>query len=155
MKKFYSLFFSCWFIVVAVKAQPPKKALITVDAQGVTIEELVKQVEQQSDYIFYYNPVQFDSFSVNVIARKLPLDEILQFVFRNTDFFASIDTNKHVFLTKGQPIQTGLFFEANKRKSDSLRRVGQFVGNKDSNAKKVFPESKIFEIGIKTNHIVP
>src|SRR5919112_6295751 len=99
MKKFYYLFFfSYLYFCLIGKSQTQKNALITVDAQSVNIEEFVKQVERQTNYIFYYNPAQFDSFSVNVIAKQLPLPDVLKFIFRNTDFFASIDSNNHVFL---------------------------------------------------------
>ncbi|MEJ7680748.1 MAG: STN domain-containing protein [Segetibacter sp.] len=115
---------------------------MTVDAQSVSIEEFIKQVEQQSNYIFYYNPAQFDSFSVNVIAKQLPLPEILRFVFRNTDFFASMNSSNHVFLTKGQAILTELPSADNALRNDSLRRAGHLF-NKESKALNNFADNKM------------
>lgn len=155
MKRFYVLLFTCLCSSALVKGQTAKTTLITVDAQSVNIEEFIKQVEQQSDYIFYYNPAQFDSFSVNVIAKQLPLTEILKFVFRNTDFFASIDSNNHVFLTKGQAILIELPSAANTRRNDSLRRAGHLFNNKELNAQNNFADNKLIQIGIKTNVIKP
>lgn len=154
MNKFYCLLLFCLCLSAAVKGQTSKNTLVTVDAQGVTIEEFIKQVEQQSDYIFYYNPAQFDSFSVNVIAKQLPLREILTFVFRNTDFFASTDADNHVFITKGQAILTELPSAANVRRNDSLRRAGRLF-NRPSNAQNNFADNKLIQIGIKTNNLKP
>ena len=156
MNKFYCLLlFSSFGISAIVTGQDSKKTLVTVDAQGVSIEEFIKQIEQQTNYIFYYNPALFDSFSVNVIAKKLPLPEVLKFVFRNTDFFASIDPDNNVFLTKGQAILTELPSSGNIRKNDSLRQAGKLFNNKELNAQNSFVDNKLIQIGIKTNSLKP
>src|SRR3954468_4819736 len=155
MKQFYCLFLLSYLFASAVVGQTSKSTLVTVDGQGVSIEDFVKQVEHQSNYVFFYNPAQFDSFSVNVIARKLPLTEVLTFVFRNTDFFASIDSENHVFLSKGRAILTVLPSAANSRKNDSLRQAAHLFDNKGSKEKNYLAENKQIEIGIKTNAIKP
>lgn len=154
MKKLYFLLLLCSLCIPGmIHSQTVKNTLITVDAQSVSIEELIKQVEKQSGYFFYYNPAQFDSFSVNVIAKQLPLQEVLKFVFRNTDFFASIDPENHVFLTKGRAILTELSSAADIRRNDLLRRTGHLFNNKELNAQNSFADNKLIQIGIKTNTI--
>jgi uncharacterized protein YgiM (DUF1202 family) len=79
----------------------------------------------------------------------------LKFVFRNTDFFASVDSNNHVFLTKGQAILTELPSAANTKRNDSLRRTARLFNNKPSGAQNSFADNKLTPIGIKTNNIKP
>ena len=83
MKSFlYFLFFSV--VSPAVSGQEAKEELISVNLKDVSIDKLVKDIEQKTSYHFYYDPAQFDSLRINIVADQQPLDEVLKQVFSNT-----------------------------------------------------------------------
>jgi hypothetical protein len=129
-------------------AQRTKEELITVDFTSAHIDQFVAEVEHQTSYHFYYNPAQFDSFYVTISARDLPLPDVLKQIFSGTDFFASIDAEHNVYLTKGQAILTSLpWSDANLRKDSLKNRSALHRGT----AATAFANNKLYQIGSKTS----
>lgn len=134
--------------------QTTKYPLITASFQDARIEDFVKVLEQQSGYKFYYDPAIFDTIAVTFTIKTTPLDEVLKTAFRYTDFYASIDADNHVFLTKGAYIVTQLSSAGRVSKKDSLRRAyltSALV--KDKPVSTAFANEKLYTIGIKTRNV--
>ena len=154
MNFFRYLFFL--FFSSAVSAQKIKEELISENLQGVTIDRFVKEIEEKTLYRFYYDSAQFDSLKINITINQQPLDIVLRQIFSKTNYYAAIDSDHHVFLTRGELIITEFPIAIPGDKSDSLKKpVSSFTPTNDKNnvASKTFADSKIYEIGIKTNTI--
>lgn len=135
-------------------AQKTTNELVSATFRGADIDEFVKVVEQQTNYTFYYNRAQFDSFAVTVTVNAISVDELLKTIFLYSDFHASIDQDRHVFLTKGASIVTTLAGVTTLSKKDSIKRA--FLPSRISNGKSsnlAFANEKLYEIGVKTQEI--
>lgn len=78
--------------------------LITGNFTNLKFSEFVSEIENQTDYRFYYNASQFDSLIINTRANRKSIDEVLNEVFRETEFKYSIDRNAYVYITLRNPI---------------------------------------------------
>src|SRR5215213_9125967 len=105
MRIIFCLLFICHFALFTC-AQDKKPELITGDFRGVGISELVRQVEAQTSYRFFYDPAVFDLIIIAEI-KGLTVKEVLEKIFANSEYNFSIDQNR-VFLLKGASIKTGL-----------------------------------------------
>src|SRR5688572_936910 len=102
MRIIFCLCFICHFSIFTY-AQDKKQELITGDFRGVGISEFVRQVEAQTSYRFFYDPGVFDLIVVNAEIKNLPVKEVLEKIFANSEYSFSIDQNR-VFLLKGAPL---------------------------------------------------
>jgi len=159
-------YFFRYFILIAftlvvgfssVSAQDKK--LISGDFQGMNFEQFAKSIESKTDFHFYYNISQFDSFTVNLSVNNKTLNAVLDEVFLHTDFHYSIDPENNVFVIRRYKIDTKLpqdFFSRKKIRNDSS---GTFVltdySEEDAQNEKLKSslENKLYQIGIKTNTI--
>lgn len=103
MKRYNLTFFLLIFGCLVTQAQE-KNQVITSDFTNLKFNEFVSAIERQSDYLFYFNPIQLDSLIVNIRAVRKPLNEILEEVFKGTEFTYSIDNNAYVYVTIRNPI---------------------------------------------------
>ncbi len=66
-------------------------AKLTVEAKNATFGEVFDQIENQSEYVFFYRNGSLDnSRKVNVNAKNKSLENILEEVFANTDISYSV-----------------------------------------------------------------
>lgn len=128
---------------------------ITGEFTNLKFKEFVVKIEEQSDYRFYFDANQLDSLIVNVRASRKPLNEILQEIFKDTEFRYSIDDNAYVYVTLHNPIITDLpgyffskdfnttetsdpdnskFIEAEKIKTEKAIVIGTRGANTKANA---------------------
>ena len=89
-------------------AQPDTKS-VSVELKEASIDSLVHELEMQTGYHFYYDPVQFDSLQVSLSVTSISLHKVLELVFANSDYhFAIPEKQPYVLLTKGAIIKTTL-----------------------------------------------
>ncbi|GEO10002.1 TonB-dependent receptor [Segetibacter aerophilus] len=154
MRLFKQILLLCFLLAsVTNYAQKTKSELITGAFRSADIDEFVKTIEQQTNYTFYYNRAQFDSFAVTITVTAMPLTELLKTVFQYTDFNASIDNEHHVFLTKGVSIVTTLAAPGSTNRNDSLKNAR--LSSNQNNGKPIigaqtFANDKLYQIGVKT-----
>src|SRR5258706_11005229 len=124
MPYFFRYFISIAFTLVvgfsSVSAQDKK--LISGDFQGMNFEQFAKSIESKTDFHFYYNISQFDSFTVNLSVNNKTLNAVLDEVFLHTDFHYSIDPENNVFVIRRYKIDTKLpqdFFSRKKIRNDT------------------------------------
>ncbi|MGI8583700.1 MAG: TonB-dependent receptor [Chitinophagaceae bacterium] len=152
----YLLFLFFLFSTSAISAQKIKEELISENFKDIGIDKFVKEIEQKTTYRFYYDPAQFDSLKINITIHQQPLNFVLKQIFLNTNYYAAIDADHHVFLTRGESIVTEFPITTSADKNDSLKKAAPSFtaeNNRTSTAPKTFADSKIYEIGIKTNAI--
>jgi len=74
---------------------------VTLPKQNVPISEILKDIEEQSDYLFVYNKHNVDvERAISINASEKTISNILDEVFKNTNITYVVE-NKHIVLTKG------------------------------------------------------
>jgi hypothetical protein len=141
----------------AQQADPKPVNIILTDT---SVNVIVQELERQSGYHFYYDPVQFDSLRMSIAINNQPLKKALEQIFENTAFqFTILPDKQYVFITKGSAIQTELpagFFA--KTSKDTVRRETAGVpdyGDKKKVRADASIENKVFEIGNKSSNTGP
>src|SRR5882724_7569466 len=120
----YCLLITLVLLVGFLELSAQDKKLISGDFQGLNFDQFVQALESKSDYHFYYNAAQFDSFRVNLSVTNKILNSILDEAFLHTDFHYSIDEQNNVFVIRRFKIETKLprdFFVRKKDMNDSSK----------------------------------
>ena len=155
----YCLSIAMALLLVIFNVSAQDKKLISLNLQEANFEQFVQAVENNSNYHFYYNISQFDSFSVTISVNNQPLNAILDQVFAHSDFHYAIDAQNNVFVIKRFKIETRLpqdFFAKKKTFNDTSANlaINDYTEEDKQNEKlKSSLENKLYEIGIKTNTI--
>ncbi|PWU01473.1 MAG: TonB-dependent receptor [Bacteroidetes bacterium] len=148
-----NILFIFFAVLVCAKGFSQEK-LISVSFDQSTFEDVVKDLESKTDFHFYYDPIQFDSFqvSIHVVDKSVPY--ILKQIFQGTDYRFSIDSHDRIYVVKRLEILTTLppgFFDKRSRK-DSLAYANitaDTSGETDKPTNTATSENKLYEIGIK------
>ena len=152
-----------WFFLIAISgySQERKPVLITGDFRGVTMDEFVKQIESKTSFRFYYDPAHFDFLVVNAEVKDKPINDVLNEMFKNSEYKFAI-YQQHIFLLKGQQnINTILPLGLAASLKDSaywkqLALAATEAGDtKNKTISKALLDNKLHEIGIKTNELQP
>src|ERR1700683_3689914 len=89
-------------------AQDKPSAALTLDLHQARYADLLKEMEKQTGYRFFYDTVDLDTTRIDVSVQAQPLSVVLQSVFSGTGISFSVDRFHHVFIAKGDAINTGL-----------------------------------------------
>ncbi len=121
--KFFLLVACAGLFNQELHAQKNAQNTISGDFKDLTIQDFIRELKQQSDYHFYYDPILFDSIRFTLSVDRESLTAVLDRAFSNTSFKYSIDSHNQVFLTKDVIIQTTLtdqLSDSAKAKSSSF-----------------------------------
>ncbi len=139
------------------KGQIQQENKISIKLEAGRFHDFVRMVEIQTDYYFYYNPARFDSLTLDLDVTDLTIREVLDIVFKGSEFEYAIDNKKRVYITEGQPIITQLsrtLFDP-----DAADDAGEvtYTGLDNEAQEKLLSaaESKLHEIGIRKHRITP
>jgi hypothetical protein len=158
MKKIYFTFLFL-FAVKLLSAQGISAKTVSVNFNQAPIDQVVRELETQSGYHFYYDRTQFDSLKVTLQVSDVPLETVLNIAFNNTAYhYAIIPSALQVFLTKGKTIRTQLaagYFNSGTEVTQQSSSMGDISMDKETPATEATTENKLYEIGLKTNHIEP
>ena len=145
------------FIFCSARGQDKK--LISGDFQGMSFEQFAQAIEAKTDYHFYFNSAQLDTFSVTLSVTQKPLYAILGQLFLHTEFHYAIDAQNNVFIVRRFKIETSLPNDFFARKKNIADTASNFITtdyteeDKQNDKLKSSLENKLYEIGIKTNTI--
>ncbi len=137
--------------LVSLQAQRLNEAKISMKLDSAKFTEFVQKVESQTDYYFYYNPSRFENLALDLNVQNKTVGEVLEQVFKGSDFIYSIDEKRRIYITEGQRIITSLqpsLFDPNKATDDTEYTYT----NPENEAKEKLlssAESKMYEIGIR------
>lgn len=143
---FIQILLSC-LLVSAVRGQ--QNHLFTVNVQNQPFTHLVSDLEQKSNYKFFFNSPAVDTLLVTVAAIDQSLAEILSTAFKNTNYRYAIDGNRYVYITIQDVILTELpsdFFDRTGLSSDTLPRKPDDARFEEAEKIKV---EKLITIGIR------
>jgi hypothetical protein len=109
MKLFSIPILLCLLIaLISTTAYGQQNSLISANFRGMNFGEVVKAIEQQSPYRFYYDQKWTDSLIADLVADKATVQSILEEIFTDGDLHFAVDTNNRVFITKGRAILADL-----------------------------------------------
>ncbi|SDF21648.1 Outer membrane receptor proteins, mostly Fe transport [Dyadobacter soli] len=152
-----TLFFCCIFTTHFSHAQNTPEKKITMKLDSARFDQFVKQVEAQTGHYFYYDATRFDSLTLDLNVNNLSLREVLDQVFKGSEFEYAIDSQKRIYITQGQKIITqltpGLFNPERTGENDSIAYAGPESDIKEKLLSTA--ESKVHEIGIRKHRIAP
>jgi hypothetical protein len=136
----------------SLHAQKNPQNLIKGEFNELSIQDFTKQLEQQTNYFFYYDINLFDSIRFTLKADREPLSIVLDRAFSKTDFTWSVGRHNEVFLTRGNFVQTNLMaatVDSAKKKRPVYVEVNE---TKDQNAsiQNAKLENKLYLIGTNT-----
>ncbi|MGG7662531.1 TonB-dependent receptor domain-containing protein [Dyadobacter sp. BHUBP1] len=149
--------FCCIFTTHFSYGQNVPEKKITMKLDSARFDQFVKQVEAQTGYYFYYDATRFDSLTLDLNVNNLSLREVLDQVFKGSEFEYAIDGQKRIYITHGQKIITqltpGLFNPERAGENDSIAYAGPESDIKEKLLSTA--ESKVHEIGIRKHRITP
>jgi hypothetical protein len=156
----YSYYIILTIVMLAVKVygQQNNTPVISVNFESARLDDVVKELQSKSGYLFYYKFTKADSLKINVKVDSQPLDDILKQVFANTSFQYTI-LQRQVFISKDRALigtlASGIFYDEGL-KSDPAKVNNELVDYTDGKMRKpvvATVENKLYEIGVKTNEI--
>ena len=158
MKKLLAFSFLAAFTVLPGHAQEKKELVITGNFENLTLKDFFNKLESQAPCFFYYDVNQLDSNLVNLSVQNEPLSSVLEKALKSSGLLYSIDGDNHVYITKGMRIVTHLpegFFpsSATAKPAWSVKDSVVDYGLELKKERKVTSESKLYEIGPRTNNI--
>ena len=156
MKKLLAFSFSIFMTVLVCCGQEKKDPLVSGTFTNLTWEQFFKQLESKAPCYFYYDINQLDSTLVNIEVKDEPLSSVLDKALKNSGLLFSIDDNNRVYITKNIRVITHLpqgFFPATSQQQPGwvVRDSVVDYGLELKKERAVTSESKLYEIGTKTN----
>ncbi len=103
MKLFVILIFCTAFFLHAAPGYSQEER-IHLTVNNVKISDVLKEIESQTNYLFFYNHTEIGSErTVSLDATDVPLNNLLNQIFKNTDVNYTI-VDKHIVLTKNKEL---------------------------------------------------
>ena len=81
---------------------------VTVHLKDTAYEVVLKELEKQSGYRFYYDTTDLDTVKISLDVDQQPLTKALDQLFAGTGMSYSFDRSQHLFITRGEAIATNL-----------------------------------------------
>lgn len=147
MRLFIS-FVGVLFTFISLSASGQESVSLALNSSPFT--ELVRAVEQQTRYRFFFRPDWIDSVSITIVAEQEPVDKLLPRALEGTNLHFSI-LNKNIYIIKERQLLTELpidFFNEGVVVGNSLPFDYSAYEKLEAERNKV--EEKIYSIGTKT-----
>ena len=163
MKKTLLLIFFL-FTVKFLIAQSTVSKIISADFKDANIDQFVNDLEIKSGYHFYYDRMQFDSLKITIQATEKSLDFILDKALQHSGYhFFIVPSKMRVYLTKQNEIDAAIapgYFNNQDSTTHKLPEgngalLPEYIPVRSVQLSKSTLESKLYEVGIKTNGIKP
>lgn len=147
MKHLYKFTLSIVFFV-SFSAFGQEAVSVTLNASP--FQELVRAIEQQTAYRFFYRPDWTDSVTVTVTAEREPVDKLLNRALEGTNLHYSI-IEKKIYITRERQLLTELPIDFFNQGSGSGNTIAfDFSSYEKLEMERKKAEEKIYSIGTKT-----
>lgn len=122
MKLTFAFILLCVSTVFAFNANS-QNARIHIDAENVQVRDVIKQIEEQTDYLFVYNYKKVDlSQQISLKLSDTPVSEVLRRIFENSDIIYAMEGH-NIMLMKREPYR-------NSRKNVSVDTLKTSMENR-------------------------
>ena len=95
-------------MLTAGTALAQKEGLVTLDLKQARMADVLKELEKQAGYRFYYDTTDLDTTRIDLNVQQQPFTRVLDQIFSEKDLSWSIDSYGHVFIVRGEAIHTEL-----------------------------------------------
>jgi hypothetical protein len=141
-------------LALSLKSFSQGKDRVNAEFTNAAFDEFVKEIEAQSDYHFFYDKQELDSFRVNIQIAQVTVPQLLKQVFQHSNYFFTIDSFHYVVVSR-HPFNTQLqpgFFKPEVIGKDSSKSGPELfeepVARKEMLQASI--ENKLFVIGVKS-----
>jgi len=100
--------FLIFFTIIQVSAENifTQDALVSINVKEVRVFDLLTEIEEQTDYLFFFSPKEMDmNRKISVEAKEKKVSEILTAVFDGTDIQFTVVKDHIVLMKKADNIQ--------------------------------------------------
>ena len=105
--KLFTLFFACSLGLAHASESYAQTAIVNVEVQNKTVGEILKEIEKQSDFDFFFDNTLIDlNRRVSVTSRNSDIFKVLEKVFKGTNVKYSVLDKKIVLTTNTDDVQT-------------------------------------------------
>ncbi|HEY9489230.1 MAG TPA: TonB-dependent receptor [Chryseosolibacter sp.] len=91
-------------LAISASANAQQRQLISGRFTSISFNQMILEIEDQSNYRFFYDQSATDTVKINIAVENKTLPEILDQVFENTAFYYAIAPDNRVFITSNRPI---------------------------------------------------
>ncbi|MBJ6118874.1 TonB-dependent receptor [Pontibacter sp. BT310] len=138
-------------VIVTGFAQQVNDPLVTGNYTNTTFRTFVEDLEAQTRFIFYFDPVVTDSITVDIQVTAQPLSKVLTQALLGTNLRFAISEEQQVFITSEKQVLTSLpdnfFNNGSKSKEVDNTQLADFYLPQQKKQKKAVSEIKLYEIG--------
>lgn len=104
--KLFALFFVCSLGLAYASDSYAQTAIVNVEAQNQTVGEVLKEIENQSEFGFFFSNKHIDlNRRVSVISHNSDIFKVLEKVFEGTNVKYSVLDKKIVLTTQAENVQ--------------------------------------------------
>ena len=138
--------------LLKLKAQHLSTDRVNVKLQGHMVDELVKQIEAQTSYRFYYDEMLFKNLILTLDLKDISVKEVLDKALNGTDFHYAV-FEEQIFLTKQVLILTTIPSRQMPGMKKDIPRQAVLAADRPSPPTTIPAtiENKLYIIGAKTN----
>ncbi|MCE7862023.1 MAG: TonB-dependent receptor [Bacteroidetes bacterium CHB5] len=142
-----------WIIITLISFSATGQEAVSVSLKAAPFSELVRAVENQTQYKFFYRTDWTDSVSLTIVAEQEVIDKLLARAFEGTSLHFSI-VEKKIFVTHERQLLTELpvdFF--NKSNTGGNTTLFDYSAYEKLEAEQKREEEKVYSIGTKTSRM--
>ncbi|HTF20542.1 MAG TPA: TonB-dependent receptor [Chryseolinea sp.] len=159
MRRFYRwIFIFVFSITAALSASGQTLRLISGTYDSAKFDDLVRDIEKQTPFHFYYNSRATDSLRVTLSFQNSEVSPVLGQLFSGTDLHFAIDERNNIFVTEGREIMTALpddfFNQGTVQNRVQTAPVFDYTEYEKREKQKKLVESRLYSIGAKTTNMV-
>lgn len=153
MKRIFSLCFVLTSLTIPALSQ--KRSLIEGDFKGMTFDQIVENIEEQSPYTFFYNPAWTDTVKINVSLKNKTIHDALREMFAGKDLNFMVNDSYQVFITYQRSVATSLPVDYFSTLSSQPREAAAFDFSDYERKEKLkkAAESKLYSLGARTTNL--
>src|SRR4051812_19381044 len=121
--------------------------------QSLPFKSFAEEIEKQTKYRFFYNPLETDTLKITLAADSLTISELLQKALESTEFKFSVDYRNFIFVTNKNPVIVNLpenFFKSADENLVKNKKSADLISEQKT---KIYSaaslENKLYTIGDK------
>jgi len=144
----------CFSMAVSIQSMGQDKVRVNAEFSNADFDEFVSHIESQSDYRFFYDRKEMDSFRVTIQVAQVTVPELLKQIFLHSNYFFTIDSLHYVVVSRHQfhpELEPG-FFRPTGKGGDTTKSESELfeepIAHKEMLQSSI--ENRLFVIGTKS-----
>jgi len=144
------------FSSLKVEAQLDSTQKINLALNNASIQELIINIESQTEYHFYFDTAQLTKKRFTIQATKMPILQVFNTLFTEQKIYFSVDKEDHVFLATTPLLHLILpdsYFTGNTKNTTASNIANNSNFNEPDeplSAQEALADNKLYEVGEKS-----